>query len=522
MSSQPDPRQIQTLGALRESGWRSRTVKEELRENLLARLSTGQPWLSGIVGYEETVLPQLENAILSQHNFILLGLRGQAKTRIVRQLIGLLDEWMPAVMGCPLRSDPYHPVSPQAKRRIAEQGDDAPIEWISRQERYHEKLATPDVTIADIIGDVDPIKAAREKIDLSDEGALHFGIIPRSNRGVFVMNELPDLQPRIQVGLLNILEEKDVQVRGFPIRIPLDILLSFTANPEDYTNRGNIITPLKDRIDSQILTHYPRTVDQAIEITKAEAWTDRHVEIAVPRFVDEILEQIAFTARESDYVDQSSGVSQRLPIRAHELLHSAVERRIIRNAGEPPVPRLADLAAVVPAITGRVELVYEGEQEGPQIVAHKLVGRAMLKVFERTFPKVYTSSRKKSRRETFGFEDEPRAAESRAEVPSDYREVLSFFSQGGRVELSDDMDWKTYQATLGTVPGLGKLVDAHKDAITKGHPSLSGDNYSAVKALAMEWVLECLHQVSLIAKQSKDGTIRFADMLANMLGGDED
>jgi magnesium chelatase subunit I len=429
---------------------------------------------------------------------------------------------MPVVQGCPLRSDPFDPVSPQARRLVLERGDDAPLEWVHRSDRYHEKLATPDVTIADIIGDVDPIKAAREKIDLSDEGALHFGIIPRSNRGLFVMNELPDLQPRIQVGLLNILEEKDVQVRGFPVRIPLDIVLSFTANPEDYTNRGNIITPLKDRIDSQILTHYPRTLDDAIRITRSEAWTERPVEIAVPHFVDEILEQIAFTARESDYVDQSSGVSQRLPIRAHELLHSAVERRIIRHPDEPPVPRLADLAAVVPAITGRIELVYEGEQEGPQIVAHKLVGRAMLKTFQRIFPPVYTSKGgKKSRRETFGFEEEMQP-EARADVPSDYRQILSFFSGGGRVELSDDMDWKTYHATLGTVPGLGKLVDEHKAVITKGSPALAEKYYPATQALAMEWVLECLHQVSLIAKQTKDGTIRFADMLANMLGGGDD
>ncbi len=521
MTNHDDVLGIQTLGALKESGWRSRTVREELRENLRERLSQGRPWLDGIVGYEESVLPQLENAILSQHNFILLGLRGQAKTRIVRQLVGLLDKWMPAVAGTSLRDDPLTPVSPAALRIIEEAGDDTPIEWVHRDDRYHEKLATPDVTIADIIGDIDPIKAAREKIDLSDEGVLHFGIIPRSNRGIFVMNELPDLQPRIQVGLLNILEEKDIQIRGFPIRIPLDILLSFTANPEDYTNRGNIITPLKDRIDSQILTHYPRNVEDAIHITRQEAWTMRDDDLVIPRFVEEIVEEVAFIARESDYVDQTSGVSQRLPIRAMELLHSSVERRRLVDAGEPPVPRLADLASIVPAITGRVELVYEGEQEGPQIVANKLLGRALLKVFQRVFPPVYPPKNERSRRASFGLEDDEEPRETRKEIPSDYREVLSFFSGGGKVELSDDMAYEQYWKVLSQVPGLPALVDTRKDELTAGLTDLPSEQYPHLQALAMEWVLECLHQVSLIAKQSHDGTVRFADMLANMFGGED-
>ncbi|MDM7917299.1 MAG: magnesium chelatase, partial [Candidatus Eisenbacteria bacterium] len=363
----------ETLEELRESVWRSRSVKEELRENRRDRLASGASWLRGIIGYEESVLPQLEQAILSQHDFILLGLRGQAKTRIVRNLLGLLDPELPYVAGCPIHDDPYHPTCATCRRRLEEMGERLPVAWLAPEERYHEKLATPDVTIADLIGDIDPIKAAREKLDFSSEEVIHYGIIPRTNRGIFALNELPDLQPRIQVGLLNIMEEKDIQIRGFPVRIPLDLLLTFTANPEDYTNRGNIITPLKDRIDSQILTHYPKTIDDAIAITRQEAWTERGAEIAMPRFLEEILEEIAFEARGSDHVDPSSGVSQRLPIRARELLLSSIERRALRRPGEPLAPRMADLASVVPAVTGRIELVYEGEREGPVIVAHKPV-----------------------------------------------------------------------------------------------------------------------------------------------------
>jgi magnesium chelatase subunit I len=370
---------------LKASGWCPRSVKEELRDNLREKLKKSETWLEGIIGFQDTVLPQLEHAILSQHDFVLLGLRGQAKTRIIRQMIGLLDPWVPVIEGCPIRDDPFHPTSAFSRKLAGQLGDDLPIAWLAREQRYHEKLATPDVTIADLIGDVDPIKAARERLDFASEEAIHYGIIPRTNRGIFALNELPDLQPRIQVGLLNIMEEKDIQIRGFPIRIPLDILLTFTANPEDYTNRGNIITPLKDRIDSQILTHYPRTIDDGIAITVQEAWTDREAPIEIPRFLEEIVEEIAFSARTSEHVDQSSGVSQRLPIRARELLLSAVERRCLQKPREPRVPRLCDLEAVVPAVTGRIELVYEGEQEGAVIVANRLIGRAMFKVFERCF-----------------------------------------------------------------------------------------------------------------------------------------
>ncbi|MFN8546473.1 MAG: magnesium chelatase [Candidatus Eisenbacteria bacterium] len=508
----PKPR---TLAELRASGYRPRTVKQELRDNLRRRLESGKPWLEGIIGYEDTVLPQLERAILAQHDFILLGLRGQAKTRIVRQLVKLLDSWVPIVAGCPLRDDPMRPISAHSRRLFAEHGESLPIDWLPREARYHEKLATPDATIADMIGDIDPIKAARERLDLSDEGAIHYGIIPRSNRGIFALNELPDLQPRIQVGLLNIMEENDIQIRGFPVRIPLDLVLAFTANPEDYTNRGNIITPLKDRIDSQIVTHYPRSIEDAITITLQEAWLDRGAEITVPRFLEEILEEIAFVARASDSVDQTSGVSQRLSIRARELLISAVERRVLLAPKEPRVPRLADLEAVVPAVTGRVELVYEGEQEGPLIVAHKLIGRAMLKVFGRYFPPVYEQKPRAPRERPRRRQDDPRARgeesrETEPAPPSAYRPILSYFSSGANVELRDEMSADEYRRALDKVPGLAETVTHHL-----------GKQPDPVRALAMEWVLESLHQASLISRSSLDGKTRFSDMLADMFSRGE-
>jgi magnesium chelatase subunit I len=501
-------RKPETLADLKTSGYRPRSVKQELRENLRAKLLRGEPWLTGIVGYDDTVLPQLENAILSQHDFILLGLRGQAKTRIVRRLATLLDPEIPVVSGCPIHDDPLSPTCATCRRRFAELGDHLPVAWLPREDRYREKLATPDVTIADLIGDIDPIKAARDRLDFSNEEVIHYGIIPRTNRGIFALNELPDLQPRIQVGLLNIMEEKDIQVRGFPVRISLDILLTFTANPEDYTNRGNIITPLKDRIDSQILTHYPRTVDDAIAITEQEAWTDRSEPVRLPRFMQEILEEIAFVARVSDHVDQSSGVSQRLPIRARELLLSAVERRTLRLPGEPRVPRLCDLAAVVPAVTGRIELVYEGEQEGPVIVANRLIGRAIAKVFGRFFPPVFTQKerRRGAQRRRPSDAEADAADEPERVTPPAYREILEFFSTGGLVELSDDMSAGAYADTLERVPGLSSLVQ--KTLGPQGEPE---------RALAMEWVLESLAQASLIARQNLDGGVRFSDMLANML-----
>src|SRR5499427_9154526 len=377
-----------TFGELKASAYKPRGVKEELRQNLRRALARGENPFEGIHGYERTVLPALHNAILSKHDLLLLGLRGQAKTRLLRMLTNLLDPEIPAIAGSELNEDPYEPITKYGRHILAERGDETPIAWIPREERYREKLATPDVTIADLIGDVDPIKAATEKRSYSDEEVIHFGIVPRTNRGIFAINELPDLQPRIQVGLLNILEERDLQIRGFPVRIPLDILLVFSANPEDYTNRGNIITPLKDRISSQILTHYPDDVKTAAQITAQEAWLDRDREpfVEIPDFFRELVEEIAFAARQSEFVDQSSGVSARMPISAVETLASNLERRALRNKEARVLPRLCDLPATLPAITGKVEMVYEGEQQGAEVVAKKLIGTAVKKLFDAKFP----------------------------------------------------------------------------------------------------------------------------------------
>jgi magnesium chelatase subunit I len=375
-----------TLRELKASGYRSRSTKTELRENLIEQIGAGKSRWPGIIGYERTVLPLLENAILSQHDILLLGLRGQAKTRILRHLVNFLDEFLPVIKGSPLNEDPLRPITSRSKRLLAEVGDDLPIDWLPRELRYSEKLATPDVSVADLIGDLDPIKAVREKLDLSDEEVIHWGIVPRTNRGIFAINELPDLQPLIQVALLNILEENDFQIRGFPIRVPLDMMLAFTANPEDYTNRGNIITPLKDRIASQINTHYPSSVEIAKAITQQEAWTDRSAQIEIPELIRDIIEQIAFEARSSEHVDQGSGVSARLTISAYENLLSNIERRAAVNKDNDYYPRICDLYAVISSIIGKVELVYEGELEGPSIVAVNLIGEATKKAFAQYFP----------------------------------------------------------------------------------------------------------------------------------------
>ena len=376
-----------TLGELRKSGYTVRSVKDELRDNLIAKMQRDEPLFPGIIGYDQTVIPALVNAILARHDIILLGLRGQAKSRIVRQLFTLLDEYVPIVQGSEINDNPFAPVSKFAVESVREQGDRTPIEWLHRSHRYGEKLATPDVTIADLIGDIDPIKAASQRLHYAHEGAIHFGIIPRTNRGIFAINELPDLQPRIQVGLFNILEEKDIQIRGFNVRIPLDMMLVFTANPEDYTNRGNIITPLKDRIDSQILTHYPRSLDEAIRITEQEAHVLRQGrDVIVPQFFREVIERIAFEARKSEYVDQKSGVSARLPISAMENLISNAERRAILLGDRMIAPRMCDLPHILPGITGKVELVFEGEQEGAVKVSKALVGKAVRETFKQYFP----------------------------------------------------------------------------------------------------------------------------------------
>lgn len=481
-----------TLGELKESGYRPRSVHAELRANLVERLKARAPVLPGIVGYGDSVEPQLVNALLSGHSFILLGLRGQAKTRIARSLGALLDEWIPAIEGSELNEDPFAPVTVPSRARARELGDALPLRWIHRDERYHEKLATPDVTVADLIGDVDPIKAATRRLTFADPEVIHFGILPRANRGIFCVNELPDLAARIQVGLLNILEEGDIQVRGFPIRMPLDVALVFTANPEDYTNRGSIITPLRDRIASQILTHYPKSLEDARAITEAEAWSERGagaVRVHVPDALREAVDLVAFEARESEFVDQASGVSARLSIALLENVLSNAERRALLAGSPDATARPADLYTAIPAVTGKVELVYDGEREGIAAVAKMLVGKALASAFARRFPDGYA-------------EDEGDAG---ASAPV-YERVLGWFRAGGTLALDDVAPDGDHFARLAAVDGLEELVRRH------GEP-----RDEAECAALMELVLEGLHQNSLLSRDDDGEQVRvFGDMLAQM------
>src|SRR5918911_1595661 len=378
---------IETLGDLRRSGHRSRPVKQEVRDNLVCKLRAGERLFPGIIGYDETVIPQLVNAVLSRHNFILLGLRGQAKSRILRGMVDLLDERVPVVPGCEIHDDPLAPLCSACRARVAREGDDMPIAWMPRPQRYVEKLATPDVTIADMLGDIDPIKAAQAGLNLADELTMHYGLLPRANRGIFAINELPDLAGKIQVGLFNILQEGDVQIKGYPIRLPLDVMLVFTANPEDYTARGKIITPLKDRIGSEIRTHYPSARQNAVEITAQEAWTERpgNKKLEIPQYVREVIEEVAFQARADRKVDKRSGVSQRLPITTLELVVSNAERRALANGEPTVVPRVTDIYAALPSITGKFELEYEGELRGAEQVARDLIRSAVGTVFTGMF-----------------------------------------------------------------------------------------------------------------------------------------
>ena len=440
---------IKTLGELKASGYSPKSIKEEMRENLIKKLQNKETVFSGILGFEDTVLPDLERAILSRHNILLLGLRGQAKTRLARMMVNLLDEYMPIVAGSELMDDPMAPMSKNAIALIAEKGDDTPVEWIHREDRYVEKLATPDVSIADLVGDVDPIKAATLKLPYSDERVIHFGLIPRSHRCIFVINELPDLQARIQVSLFNILQEGDMQIRGFKLRLPLDIQFVFTANPEDYTNRGSIITPLKDRIESQILTHYPKTMDIAKTITEQEARlaTDQKDKVEIPDLLKTLLERISFEARDSEYIDEKSGVSARLSISGYENLVSTAERRMIINNEKSTTVRITDFWGVVPAITGKVELVYEGEQEGPYSVAMNLMNHAVKKEFLEFFPN--PDKLKK------GQERDP------------YGTIKAWFSGGNVLDLMNDMSDKDYQKQLEGVAGLRKFVEKNVKNVDK-------------------------------------------------------
>ncbi len=477
---------IKTLGQLKESGWTSVSIKDELRNNLLKKIKAKEPVFPGILGYEKTVIPQIQNAILARHDLILLGLRGQAKTRMLRMLVTFLDDFIPIVKGSEINDDPLNPISIYSKNLIAEHGDDTPIEWLPKEKRYGEKLATPDTTVSDLIGDLDPIKAASMKKALSDEEVINYGLIPRTNRGIFVINELPDLQPRIQVALLNIMQERDIQIRGFNIRIPIDVFMAFSANPEDYTNRGNIITPLKDRIDSQIITHYPKSLDVALKITSQEAWTHRQddLEIHIPESYRKILEHVAFEARDSEYIDQKSGVSTRMTITAMEQVISAAERRAIYNDSKKTSLRITDLYAMVPALTGKLELVYEGEQEGAVNVAKHIIGKAINKAFKEQFP---DPSKRKS------------------EESSPYNEILSWFENGNILEIPDLADDESYQQKLDAITGLSEMADKFSDEV---------DSRYAI----MDLLIEALHQNSKIGKNDLDDNRTYSDMLGSMLG----
>lgn len=481
---------LKTLGELKASGYQSRPLKEELRDNLIKKLQKGEQVFDGVIGFDDTVLPDIERAILSRHNILLLGLRGQAKTRIARLLINLLDEYMPIIAGSELNDDPFHPISRHGIELVNEKGDDTPIEWVHRSERYVEKLATPDVSVADLIGDVDPIKAATLKLPYSDERVLHFGLVPRSHRSIFVINELPDLQPRIQVSLFNILQEGDIQIRGFKLRLPLDIQFVFTANPEDYTNRGSIITPLKDRIESQILTHYPKTIEISRKITKQEAnlAEAQSQSVKVPDLLEILLEQIVFEARDSELIDEKSGVSARLSISAMENLVSTSERRMLINKEKKTVSRITDFWGVVPAITGKVELVYEGEQEGPYFVAINLINSAVKKAFLDHFPN--PDKLKK------GEEKDP------------YGTIRAWFSGGNTLDLLNDASDKEFRKSMDEVAGLRKLVESHLNL--KGEEAYT----------YMELVLHGLAEFNVVNKEVLESSFSFRDLLANMLDDD--
>jgi magnesium chelatase subunit I len=451
-----------TLGELRRSPFTeqrlgARRVKDELRENLMLRLREGSPIFPGIVGYEDTVVPQIVNAILSRHNFILLGLRGQAKSRILRALTALLDPATPYVAGCEIHDNPYAPICRQCRELVAREGDATPIDWLTPDHRYVEKLATPDVTIADLIGDIDPIKAARGGHELSSEFTVHYGLLPRANRGIFAINELPDLAGKIQVGLFNIMQEGDVQIKGYPIRLPLDVALVFSANPEDYTARGKIITPLKDRIGSEIRTHYPSTLEEGISITQQEAWTRRDgIRTHIPNFVHEVVEQIAFTARDDKRVDKRSGVSQRLPISTIENVLSNAERRALRNGEHTVVPRIADIYAALPAITGKLELEYEGEIKGADAIAREVIRTAIAKTYDRYFQ---------------GNNNH-------------LKQVVQYFDLGGEVQMLDTAPASEVLESMKGIQGLMEKID------TVG---VKSNDAPELQAAAAEFILEGLY-----------------------------
>jgi magnesium chelatase subunit I len=485
---------VTTLGELKKSGYVSKGIKEEIRENLIKKMQQKENPFPGILGYEDSVIPDTERALLSRHNILFLGLRGQAKTRMARQMVDLLDEYIPVVAGSEINDDPLKPISRYATDLIAEKGDDTPIAWLHRSQRYGEKLATPDVSVADLIGDIDPIKAANLKLSFADERVLHYGIIPRSNRCIFVINELPDLQARIQVSLFNILEEGDLQIRGFKLRLPLDVLFVFTANPEDYTNRGSIVTPLKDRIQSQILTHYPKSLETSLAITEQEADINQQQldKVVISDLVKRLIEQVAFEARGSELVDKKSGVSARLTIAAYENAVSAAERRAIINSEQQTQVWISDLVGIIPSITGKIELVYEGEQEGPYQVAFNLMEKAIRTQFAEYFPNPDSFKKRKTKPE--------------AQEDSPYKAVTRWFDAGNSLNVFFETKDEDKVQLLYKVDGLHALVK-------KFYKSTSDKEMG----LLMEFVLHGLAAHSLISKKVVEGKIEFKDLMGSML-----
>jgi magnesium chelatase subunit I len=460
--------ELRHSAAFGENRIANRSVKDELRANLICKLKKREPLFPGILGFEDTVVPQIVNAVLARHNFILLGLRGQAKTRLIRMLAQLLDDEIPYVSGCEIHDNPYKPICRRCRDLMAEMGDKTPIAWLTPHERYVEKLATPDVTIADMIGDIDPIKAARQGHNISDELTVHYGLVPRANRGIFAVNELPDLAGKIQVGLFNIMQEGDVQIKGYPVRLPLDLLLVFTANPEDYTARGKIITPLKDRIGSEIRTHYPASTEQGVAITRQEAWTDREsaVSVRIPDFIREIVEQLAFLAREDKRVDKRSGVSQRLPISVLENVVSNAERRAFRASETVAVPRVMDVYAALPSITGKLELEYEGELKGGDAVARELIRSAVGKVYSQYYDGENVS------------------------------QLVQWFDLGGSLKLDEAVDSATMVQQLGAIQGLMEKI---------GVMGIRAQDPPALRASAAEFVLEGLYAHRRINRSEERG-----------------
>ena len=487
-----------TLGELKAAGYQPKTVKEEIRNNLIQKLKQRETTFPGILGYEDTVVPETERALLSRHNILFLGLRGQAKTRMARQMTELLDEYIPCIDGSEISDDPFAPISKYGRDLVAGQGDETPITWLHRSQRYGEKLATPDVSVADLIGDIDPIKAANLKLSFADERVLHYGIIPRSNRGIFVINELPDLQARIQVALFNILQEGDIQIRGFKLRLPLDILFVFTANPEDYTNRGSIVTPLKDRIESQILTHYPKTIETSLAITEQEAnvLPEQADKITISDLVKRLIEQISFEARSNEYVDKKSGVSARLTIAAYENAFSTAERRLIIHNEKNTQVWISDLVGIIPSITGKIELVYEGEQEGPYQVAVNLLEKAIRTLFVQYFPNPDTLKKRRS--------SGKKSQQKEEENP--YKSVTGWFDNGNTLDLLVDSTDAEKMNLLSKVGGLQNLVKKYFNAPSEKELSL-----------LMEFVLHGLASYSLISKKTIEGRIEFKDLMGSML-----